>query len=317
MKELSGFKKGVNLGGWLSQCDYSRERLEGFITEDDIIRIAMWGADHVRIPFDYNIITDSSGNINGDGFRYLDRALEWCEKYGLNAILDLHKTKGFSFDTYAENESGLFSDDTHQEFFCSLWEMIARRYSPLGDRVAFELLNEVTDRAFIEDWNDLADRCISRIRAIAPRTVIIIGGCENNSALTVKYLRRPHDDRVVYNMHCYEPLRFTHQGAYWTEVIDPDKRLSFEDSGTDTDYFRNLFKEAYDWARTNDTVLYCGEYGVINIASPEDTVKWFRTINSVFEEFGIGRAVWTYKEMDFGITDSHLSSVFNELVKYL
>ena len=99
MKDLSGFKKGVNLGGWLSQCDYSRERLEGFITEDDIIRIASWGADHVRIPFDYNIITDNSGKICGDGFRYLDRALEWCEKYGLNAILDLHKTRGFSFDT--------------------------------------------------------------------------------------------------------------------------------------------------------------------------------------------------------------------------
>ena len=73
MKELSGFKKGVNLGGWLSQCDYSRERLEGFITEDDIIRIAMWGADHVRIPFDYNIITDSYGNnLHPDKGQHLD-----------------------------------------------------------------------------------------------------------------------------------------------------------------------------------------------------------------------------------------------------
>ena len=31
MKEMVGFKKGVDLGGWLSQCDYSQERLDHFI----------------------------------------------------------------------------------------------------------------------------------------------------------------------------------------------------------------------------------------------------------------------------------------------
>ena len=31
-----GFYRGVNLGGWLSQCDYSRERMDHFITEKDI-----------------------------------------------------------------------------------------------------------------------------------------------------------------------------------------------------------------------------------------------------------------------------------------
>ncbi len=35
MKDF-GFYRGVNLGGWFSQCDYSRERLDHFITEKDI-----------------------------------------------------------------------------------------------------------------------------------------------------------------------------------------------------------------------------------------------------------------------------------------
>ena len=34
LKEL-GFYRGVNLGGWMSQCDYSAERLDSFITEPD------------------------------------------------------------------------------------------------------------------------------------------------------------------------------------------------------------------------------------------------------------------------------------------
>ena len=32
-----------------------------------------------------------------DGLRRIDRALALCEKYGLRAVLDLHKTQGFSF----------------------------------------------------------------------------------------------------------------------------------------------------------------------------------------------------------------------------
>ena len=51
-----GFYRGVNLGGWMSQCDYSDERLSGFITEADFARIRSWGFDHVRIPIDYNVI---------------------------------------------------------------------------------------------------------------------------------------------------------------------------------------------------------------------------------------------------------------------
>ena len=44
LKEL-GVMRGVNLGGWLSQCDYSEERLDTFITEDDFKQIAALGGD--------------------------------------------------------------------------------------------------------------------------------------------------------------------------------------------------------------------------------------------------------------------------------
>ena len=34
LKEM-GFYKGINLGGWLSQCDYSEEHMDSFISEKD------------------------------------------------------------------------------------------------------------------------------------------------------------------------------------------------------------------------------------------------------------------------------------------
>ena len=93
-----GFYRGINLGGWLSQCDYSEERLNNFITEPDFEKIASWGLDHVRIPIDYNVLENEDGSYIESGFARLEKALELAKKYGLKAIIDLHKTAGFSFD---------------------------------------------------------------------------------------------------------------------------------------------------------------------------------------------------------------------------
>ncbi|MBR0512383.1 MAG: glycosyl hydrolase family 5, partial [Ruminococcus sp.] len=113
------------------------------------------------------------------------------------------------------------------------------------------------------------------------------------------------------------PLEFTHQGATWTVRIDPAKRMSFEESGTSEEYFEELFSTAIAKAEKYGTGLYCGEYGCIYVVSPEDTLKWYRTINSVFRKHDIGRAAWNYKAMDFGLSDDRLSEVHDKLIELL
>ena len=317
MLKEKGFYKGVNFGGWLSQCDYSEDRLNNFITEPDFENAASWGIDHVRIPVDYNIFENGNGTYKKDGFERLEKAFELCKKYNLNVILDLHKTAGFSFDNYGENESGFFESYELQERFYRLWEEFAKRFGKYNDRIAFELLNEVTDKGFIDEWNRISTECIKRIRAYAPDTLILVGSYWNNSAEAVKDLLPPYDDKVIYNMHCYDPIKFTHQGAYWTDMINKEDRFSFDEAEISPQYFEERFISAIEKAQENNTELYCGEYGVIDICSPEDTVKWYKCINSVFEKYGIARCVWSYKEMDFGLSDSRLDNVREELIKYL
>ena len=316
MLKERGFYKGVNLGGWLSQCDYSEDRLNNFITEPDFEKIASWGLDHVRIPIDYNILENEDGSYKEEGFARIENALKLAEKYGLNAIVDLHKTAGFSFD-FGEQESGFFESEKYQERFLRLWEEIAKRFGNRSAKVAFELLNEVTDQKFISVWNKVVRECIRRIRVYAPDTLILVGSYWNNSPEAVKDLDKPYDDKVIYNFHCYAPLEFTHQGAYWTREIDQDARYRFEDLDITPALFEKLFAEAIEKAESNGTTVYCGEYGIIDKVQPEDTLKWFKVINSVFEKHGIARAAWSYKEMDFGLSDSRMDQVRDELVKYL
>ena len=318
MKEFKGFKKGIDLGGWLSQCDYSKERLEGFITEKDIETIASWGADHVRVPIDFNILEDGKGGYSDTGFGYVSGAVDMCKRHGLNIVIDLHKTAGFSFDK-GENETGFFDSDELQQRFYRLWEEIARRFGNDSEHIVFELLNEVTDKEFGPVWNRIANECIKHIRAIAPDTVILVGSYWNNSVEAVKDLDAPYDDKIVYNFHCYDPIQFTHQHAYWVDpsMFDVSKDVSYEESGATEAYFEKLFAGAIQKAKDNNTILYCGEYGVIDKAKPEDMLGWYKAINAVFEKQNIGRCAWSYKEMDYGLSDKRLDDIRPELLKYI
>lgn len=315
MLKERGFYKGVNLGGWLSQCDYSHDRLYGFIKDEDFAVIAGWGLDHVRIPVDYNVIDDGNGGPVEEGFALIDNAIAQCEKNGLNVVLDLHKTAGYSFDA-GEKEAGFFCSADLQERYYKLWENIARRYGSKNKNVAFELLNEVTDKEFCESWKNIIKTCIGRIRVYAPDTIIIVGSYWYNSPEALPDLDEPYDKNTVYNFHCYQPMCFTHQGAYWMEEMKA-VRTVFEESGTDEALFEKFFAPALEKAAKHGADLYCGEYGVIDIASAEDALKWYKVINRVFEKYGLSRAAWSYREMDFGISDKRMDGVRGELIKYL
>ena len=345
MIEFQGYTKGINLGGWLSQCEHKKEHYDEFIKKDDIKRIASWGLDHVRLPIDYEVIQTEDGKWKEDGFSYIDNCINWCREYHLNMILDLHKTVGYIFDQ-SEECRDFFHNHTLQDRFIELWEELASRYGEYDDYVTFELLNEVVDYDVYEIWNGLIRRAIKAIRQYAPYTYIIVGGVMNNAVSAVKLLDEPIDDYLVYTFHFYDPLIFTHQGAYWMKGMDPNFKMEYPSSvekilentkkylptvnlGNDEDnilnkvktigpeFFEAAFKEVITIAKQRNVPLYCGEYGVIDLADTNSTLTWYKDINSVFEKYNISRAAWTYKSKDFGLTDEHYKEILEELVTLL
>ncbi len=343
MREFTGFKKGVNLGGWLSQCgeeNYNEQHYSTFITSADIDKIAEMGVDHIRLPIDYNVVMTDSGEFIEHGFTYIDRTIADCRRHGLSLVLDLHKTAGFVFDN--ADDCQFFDNEQLQNIFCGLWVEFAKRYGDCND-IAFELLNEVTHPDVAEKWNAIALRTIKAIREISQSVKIIVGGIMNSSIKGLSLLDKPYDENIVFTYHFYSPMLFTHQKAYWVDTMPKDSGCEYpiaereiaekserlfgnsfdevfdkENTGLIGEkFFENMFASAVKVSEKYDVPLYCGEYGVIDNADPESTVRWFRDIHSVFEKLGIAHAVWTYKEKDFGITDEHYSSVYSEIVKLL
>ena len=344
MRIFTGFQRGVNLGGWLSQCvATTEEHFDNFITGEDIRRIAALGLDHVRLPVDYNWIEDEAGAPIEAGLKHIDDCMRWCEESGLNVLLDLHKAFGYTFDPLdadADREI-FFHDAALQARFIALWQRLARRYGPHAG-VAFDLLNEVVSPKVAEEWNGIVDRTVAAIREIAPETWIVVGGVCYNNVRSVPLLAPPRDGRVVYNFHCYEPMVFTHQKAYWVEGMPADLDVAYPDSlerykalseqlsfdlagaiaGQDVNalgpgFFEALFAPALQAAEANGAPLYCGEYGVIDRAPAPCALAWHRDIHAVFEKYGIGRALWNYRGKDFGLVDAHYDTIRDEIIRIL
>ena len=345
MRRFEGFLKGVNLGGWISQFDkYDKEHFDTFITEEDIVNIKNLGFDHVRVPVDYNVLEDEEGNTKEDGFGYLEKCRKWCADNGLNMLIDLHECYGYSFDPLKKDmdREKFFYDEQLQQRFLNLWRRIAERFKDYPDQVAFEPLNEVVLHEVADAWNKVATRYIEMMRTIVPNSYIVVGGVCYNSVVSVPLLDIPKDDHIVYNFHCYEPFIFTHQGAYWVENMPSDFRITYpktleeyREIGKDLSedlagavyqeniseigegFFEDIFAPAIEKAKKDDIPLYCGEYGAIDIADAESRLAWMRDIHAVMKKHGIGRALWNYREKDFGLVDESFATIRDRFMEIL
>lgn len=337
MIKFEGFMAGVNLGGWISQYRKAeREHFDTFITKEDIARIAGWGMDHVRLPIDYMVLEDDENPFvyKEDGFSYVDRCIKWCEEYNLNIILDLHRAPGYAF--YSLDENKLFESVHMQERYTRLWQEFTRRYLGYGGNVVFELLNEIVEPNS-DRWNKLTKKTIAGIREIDRNRIIIIGGNHYNSVNTLHELDRIDDDNLVYTFHFYEPHIFTHQKAGWEpllkdleeEITYPSGREMYEiylkkadifkkqykfDSKVDKEYLRRILQPAIEFAKERKRTLYCGEYGTIEHAPMEGRLKWHSDLSDLLIEYGIGRAVWSYKLMSFPLVDKDSVIINRDLI---
>jgi hypothetical protein len=333
---------GINLGGWISQYgEFRKENFDRGIKEEDIARIASWGMDHIRLPFDYPVLLDDSDlyTFKEWGFAYIDNCIRWCQKYGLAIILDLHYTPGYRFQDAGHNK--LLHDAEYQKVFINIWQTIAKRYASEGPDVLFELLNEVVEQPS-DPWNALCARTVEAIHAVTPKRVVILGGVQWNSIFELKNIAVLPDPYVEYTFHFYETNLFTHQFAWWadgcadyaTEVKYPGGTFpglaEFLDKNPQVNYlFKRMIGKTYDKKQVHEDlqpaldfiktsgghIPYCGEFGVFFAADAASRVNWLRDVITFFTEHHIGHALWSYRGEGFGLVDIRGRAYNEEMIK--
>jgi len=329
MKKFVGFEHGMGIGGWLTNykrfnCIPENQRMDltigdfehfsTYITENDIAYISSLGMDHIRLGFDQIVVENPNGSFRKEIIEKIKDFCDWCQKYGLNAVLNLHKAKGNYCDIMEEET--LLESERLKDGFVRFWDNMEEELSSYQS-VAFEILNEVKN---VEPsaWNTLAKRTIDAIRKKNTDRIVIIGSTCWNSPNTLKDLEVYDDENVIYTFHTYDPFSFTHQRGvlqsgpmYYNRKmpypcdIEPyrdyektvngvaESYLGFE--RMDKAYVYSSLKGALDFAKMHpDKILWCGEFGTIRHANIEWRENWMRDVISFFKENEIPYCVWNY-----------------------
>ena len=321
--------RGLNMGGWLSQIDAIVEKdpegfpgidthMQTFIKEADFTNVKKWGFDHVRIPVDSYLFFTEDENPIEERLVNLDNAVKFAKQNGLKLILDLHECPGHDFSEVTKSPvQKLFmeDDDTYIKKTEKIWACLAERYGQ-NDHVLFETLNEpVAPNA--EIWNNVKDRLCTQIRKYASKSTIITGSNMWNWPSMFNQLTPFDDDNMIYSVHFYEPLLFTHQKAPW--INNPEIKeerpypgdygpgfvrkygLTLSDGKWDRQRFQKEFEPVNEFRKKYNAQVICNEFGVYTPVELQSQLRWYDDLLCVLKEMEIGFSYWNYKNLDFGI----------------
>lgn len=296
------FIKGTNLGNWLNPEGYmfdfrrtSSGRLinqmlcemvgpdfvaewwqifkDNYVTLEDFRFLKEIGCNTVRIPFNYKLFTyeDFMGlNDPDEGFRRIDRAVEWARETGLYLILDMHDAPGGQTGDNIDDSYGypwLLESERSQKMFVSIWKKIAQHYANEPVIIGYELCNEPVAPYFesaLEQLNaalqPLYIKTAKAIREVDNNHIILIGAPQWNTNFKV-FDDWTFDDKIMYTCHRYG-------GEPTPESI----------------------KEYIDFRDKTNLPMYMGEIG-------HNTWEWQRSFSRIMQENNIGYTFWPYKKL--------------------
>jgi endoglucanase len=308
-------RRGMNLGNAL---DAPNEGAWGVVLRaTDFVSIKQAGFDHVRLPvrFSAHAAPGVPYAVDDAFFSRVDWAIDQALANGLAIVVDFH-----------HYEEMMSAPDEHRARFIAIWKQIAERYRNRPASVAFELLNEPSDRLIADKWNGILSEALHVVRASNRSRTIVVEGVSWASAQSLGHsLNVPPDDpNLVGSFHMYQPMLFTHQGAPWmpreyrTQGIvfpgPPAQPIAPDPAASAPDWVRDWFTHYNDlpadknpsgpatlaeeldlaqaFADRTHLPVYMGEFGCIDKADAKSRELWVRTTRKEAERHGFGWAYW-------------------------
>lgn len=237
---------------------------ESYITQADIDLLKRNGFNSVRVPLHWKFF-DSD---NAEGFRLLDRLIEWARQDGIYVILDLHCAPGGQTGTNIDDSLGypwLYRSPEAQEHTVAIWRRLAEHYRDEPTVLGFDLLNEPIPNfprlePYNKDLEPIYQKIVASIRQVDHNHVVILGGAQWDS--NFKVFGQPFDSNVMYTFH-----------KYWT--------------ATDT----SVIREYLDFRDHYHVPIWLGESG-------ENKDEWIDAFTKTLDANHVGWCFWPYKKMD-------------------
>ena len=271
-----------------------------FMTEADFDTLQEWGVTLIRYQMSSNDVRPEGEDPVAWFDRWLAPKLDHFDSFvlpqaakrGMKVVLDLHEAPGGRDEA---NEMRMFHDERLAAHFVETWRSIAERFAPLAQAkdsaiYGYDLVNEpmqISEAAPDCDFWTLQKRAAEAIREIDPDIPILVE-CNSQDDPAAFASFSPLDlVNVIYEVHMYKPLAYTHQGVMWKQGelrTYPD-----ESKGWNKDYLRACLKPVRDFQLRHGAKIYAGEFSAVAWAPGAD--QYLRDCIDLFEEYGWD---WTY-----------------------
>ena len=229
---------------------------------------------------------DEFGRWLGGKLDDLERiVLPLARENGMKVVVDLHVPPG---GRAANGEMNMFKEKFYARAFLDCWRRIATRFRGNEDVIyGYDLINEPEQQSPAQtDYLELQEKVAREIRTIDPETPIIVESNGWDAPFAFSYLSPIGLDNVIYQVHFYLPMEFTHQG-----VSGGKGRVSYPDSarGWSRAYLAQRLSPVREFSRRHKAKIYVGEFSAVAWADGAD--RYLADCISLFKEYGWD---WTY-----------------------
>lgn len=316
--------RGVALGGWLmmegyilggrnlpeklfrqefekalgkeAMEDFTRSFRRSFIREYDFELIKEWGANCVRIPFNYRLIEfeDRPFSLNEEGLRELDNAVRWCQRHGLYCILDMHAAPGAQNPDWHSDCVGkpeFFAKDSNKDRFVKLWYFLASHYKDVSAVAGYDIMNEpVIGIEREKELKDLYCRVTKEIRDVDRRHIIFLEG--NLFGQRLDFIGKPEDRNTALSIHAYPITDYVFN--FEKDLVYPGKVYNIPWSKKALDLMTLPYRMMVERI---GVPLYVGEMGVNWRGGYCGELRWVKDMLNILEQYGMSWTYWTYKSV--------------------
>lgn len=216
----------------------------------------------------------------------LDKVLERCRKLGIMVIIDLHSLPGGQEPNQGmvQSESKMFDNPEFAEEFIESWRKIARRYRDCPAVYGYDLFNEPNQKTPRRiDYLELQYRAAKAIREIDPETPICIAANDWNSPRYFSYLHPLPLKNIIYNVHMYRPLNYTHQRVVPALTRIYDYPGNIDGKYWDKEALRRCLAPVREFQQKYGARIVVSEFSVIRWAPGGE--RYLADVLALFEEY--------------------------------
>ncbi len=221
----------------------------------------------------------------------LQNADDYIRYAGMNGVWVVLTT-----DAAGDERDAFWKNQALQVSYGNIWKKIAERYKNNSTVAGYELMNEPVPPGSTylvreNTWLSYVESLGQDVRVVDPNHILFVQSAPDTTPSSFSNMRPVRLSNVVYSMHMYYPMEYTHQKIS-AKYPTPYKYPGIVNGAMlDKARLEKELSSVVQFAKKNNAPIWVSEFSAVRWASGGDA--YIKDLVSLFESYGWS---WTYHE---------------------